>query len=240
MNKASVQRWKMLVVSASRRRCRRKTARSDIGTCNGMAEQLYPDADHAARSACTSRILPTPEADAIRPQKMSGCSEMSWGPGVMPWMVRAAEQQGHHGVAGNTEAHGRDEVALDGGVGGSFGGSRHRLDARRGRSGRACARRRFFSDGIGRQRRRWSGPVPGNERAKAADQRATDDRATRIPGGGQLRLGAHVPEAELHAGQVCDRLDAVHALEELRHPEEAERERHDLDAVRTASSGCRR
>ena len=61
-------------------------------------------------------MLPTQKL-ATRPQKISGCCVDELRAGHDALDDQRAEQQRHDGVAGNAEAHGRDEIALHRGVG---------------------------------------------------------------------------------------------------------------------------
>ena len=135
-----------------------------------------------------------------------------------------AEQQRHHRVAGNAEAHGRDEIAL------------HRRVGRGFRAGHAFER--SGAEPLGRLRDTLFGRVgderrdgragAGNQRAQTADQRAAQHRENR-----QLEIGFGRPQiAEADFGiSGADRRDLVDAVHELGDAEQAERQRDELDAV---------
>ena len=174
----------------------------------------------------SSRTLPTQKL-AIRPQNRSACSVMSCGPGCDPLDHQRAQQQRHHRVAGDAEAHRRDEIDLGLGVRRRLRDS-PRLRSRRGRSAPASCeilRSKRVGD-EGRDRR-----AGARHRAEQRpDQRAAHHREERL-----LQLGparAHVAQA--HLGLVADELHPVDAAQEIGDAEQAQRQRHQLDAGRSA------
>ncbi len=80
------------------------------------------------------------------------------------------------------------------------------------------------------------GDEGGNRRAGARNERAeaADDRAAEHGGNGSLEVGLARPHvAQAHLGVLgVDRLDLIDAVHELGDAEQAERQRHQLDAVR--------
>jgi hypothetical protein len=129
---------------------------------------------------------------------------------------QGAQDQRHHRVARNAEAHGRDEVALHRGVGRGF------------RAGDAFDHagaeqlRRFRNLLFGRvgDERGDGRTGAGDERAQAADQRAAEHRRHRaaefLAGGPQI-LERYIRILGVDLGQLID------ALHELGDAEQAER-----------------
>ena len=68
----------------------------------------------------TKRILPIQKL-ATRPQKMSAMLRDQLRSGDNAVDHQCAEKQRHHRIAGNAEAHGRNEIALHRRVGRGFG-----------------------------------------------------------------------------------------------------------------------
>ena len=122
----------------------------------------------------TSRILPIQKL-AIRPQKMSAmlADELRTGNDAVD--DQRAQQQRHHGVAGNAEAHGRDEVALHRGMRRGLG-ARHALDRA---VAEALRRLRYLLLGGVGDERGDGRPGARDQRAEAAEKRAADHRPER-------------------------------------------------------------
>ena len=187
-----------------------------------MLEQLHPQPDH--------RHVEDDQQDVADPEARDQAPEDV---GVLADQLRAgndavndqrAQQQRHHGVAGNAEAHGRDEVALHRGM-------RRRLgacDALDRAVTETLRRLRYLLlGGVGHERGDGRSGAR-NQRAEAAEKRAADHRPER-----QLEIGLrrkHVGDADLGVSHV-DVFGVVDAVHELGDAEHAERQRDDFDAV---------
>ncbi len=140
-----------------------------------------------------------------------------------------AQQQRHHGVAGNAETHGRDEVALHRGVRGGLR-ARNALD-------RAVTEtfRRFRNLLLGGVGHKGGDGRTGSrdQRAQAAEKGAADHRPER-----QFEVGLrrkHVGDSDLGVFHV-DGFGIVDAVHEFGDAEHSERQRDDLDAVEQFSN----
>ena len=155
---------------------------------------------------------------------MSACWLISCGPGNDAVNDQRAQQQRHHGVAGNAQAHGRDEVALHRGMRRGLGAG-DTLDRAVTETLRRL--RDLLLGGVGHERGDGRSGAR-NQRAEAAEQGAADHRPER-----QLEIGLrreHVGDADLGVFHV-DGFGIVDAVHELGDAEHAERQRDDFDAV---------
>ncbi len=188
----------------------------------GDRQHLHPDADqrHVEQNqhdvADPEAGNETPEnVRMLRDQLRSGHDALDH---------QRAEEERHHGVAGDAQTHGRDEVALHRGVGRGF-----RADHAFDQAGAEFLR--MFGDSLfgGVSDEGGDGRAgAGNERAQAADDGAAPHREE---GAFHIGLGRpHVLEGDVGIFGV-DRRHLIDAVHELGDAEQSQRQRDQLDAV---------
>src|SRR5664279_3250686 len=185
-------------------------------------QQLHPQADHRDVEHHQDDVA-DPEARDQAPENIRVLAdELRAGHDAL--YHQRAQDQRHHRVARNAEAHGRDEVALHRGVGRGFRAGDAFDHAGAEQFGRL---RNLLFGGVGDERGDGRAGAR-DERAQAADQCAAEhgrDRAAEFLARGPQVLELDVGIFGVDLGQLID------ALHELGDAEQAERQRDDFDAV---------
>src|ERR1019366_8689135 len=196
--------------------------RAGIEVAVRNAQKLHPETDHR-HVQNDQQDVADPEARDQPPEDVRVLTdELRAGNDAVN--NERAQQQRHDGVAGNAQAHGRDEVALHRGMRRGLGAC-DTLDCAATETLRRL--RYLFLGGVGHKGGdRRSGTR--NERTEAADEGAADHRPECQL---EICLGRkHVGDSNLGIFHVdfFSIVDAVHELGDAEHPE---RQRDDFDAI---------
>ena len=185
---------------------------------------IFTQMPMSGRLSSTSKRFPT-HIETMRPQKSAGSSLITFGPGVMPWMMNAPTMSAMTGCAGQAQREQRDEGRLRRGVVG-------RLRAGDALDGAVSERLRVLRDALldrvgGEGARTWPRPA-----------------GCRAPSPAPCRAARADDPAEVLAGQpqVLDLLDhdgagllVLEVAEDLGDAEHADRDRHEVDAPEQSS-----